>query len=636
MCNPAERTSPDYDPQRNNVLVSEMDNRAVCADTDARVAEGTIKEMANHSDVVDVPMSSVSSRKANGVGGNHSCSTHEHFAEKVPIQVRGSQGIAEEFVDQKGEPSKTCLALTTPFSEGDRIDEARTYAPGFRSQNSSKTSEYDCDLNLVESGDNVHPISAKSRKVEAKPMETAILQENFSPEETKSQMEGKKLDRESLQETNKDPVGDLVSLDDLHDEANGETSIKAVRAQSCTSVSGGSQSAANPAEALSIDSSRKAENTEIQDDIAQTNCRIKVDDRPALEGLGVGSQDLSTEPCSDRDNVKAENSSGVKSDANKEAFIDFNEPLAWIDMRPMRLHVAERTAASAEESSSGAVLIASNVEETKNESTASSLETQNKLQRPEQMKQDVGRKEHAEIGIPTTAMSSEEDAAEHVPRSFEEANGEIQGEIQQEDTIKSADRTHSIGISPPDLAKFFNSARGLEQEEEIEEQEYPPVMAMVPLEKKLFMESPRSLRMLLVSEETAPSTKKDEKHNKDGKTMEFSSKTVPAKDSYSNERRTELSYPAKWYESSDNEEAPIVFSGALTHQGMLSYAGQILYSGSISHRSDSSTSTRSFAFPILGSECNSSPVRMAPPDPWSHRRSRRKWHFCLCCRRSST
>ncbi|KAK6921865.1 hypothetical protein RJ641_012372, partial [Dillenia turbinata] len=63
----------------------------------------------------------------------------------------------------------------------------------------------------------------------------------------------------------------------------------------------------------------------------------------------------------------------------------------------------------------------------------------------------------------------------------------------------------------------------------------------------------------------------------------------------------------------------------------ITYSGPIPYSGSISLRSDSSTtSTHSFAFPILQSEWNSSPVRMAKAD---RRRKHRGWRQgLLCCR----
>ncbi|KAJ9554142.1 hypothetical protein OSB04_018187 [Centaurea solstitialis] len=57
------------------------------------------------------------------------------------------------------------------------------------------------------------------------------------------------------------------------------------------------------------------------------------------------------------------------------------------------------------------------------------------------------------------------------------------------------------------------------------------------------------------------------------------------------------------------------FSVAGPVSGRITYSGPIPFSGSISIRSDSSTtSTRSFAFPVLQTEWNSSPVRMAKAD----------------------
>ncbi|KAL7181443.1 hypothetical protein ACSBR1_040350 [Camellia fascicularis] len=54
------------------------------------------------------------------------------------------------------------------------------------------------------------------------------------------------------------------------------------------------------------------------------------------------------------------------------------------------------------------------------------------------------------------------------------------------------------------------------------------------------------------------------------------------------------------------------FSMAGPVLGLITYSGSIAFSGSVSLRSDSSaTSTRSFAFPVLQTEWNSSPVRMA-------------------------
>lgn len=74
------------------------------------------------------------------------------------------------------------------------------------------------------------------------------------------------------------------------------------------------------------------------------------------------------------------------------------------------------------------------------------------------------------------------------------------------------------------------------------------------------------------------------------------------------------------------------FSAAGSLPSLISYSGPVAYSGSISLRSDSSTtSTRSFAFPILQNEWNSSPVRMAKADRRHYRKH--KWRQgLLCCR----
>ncbi|XP_008809678.1 uncharacterized protein LOC103721303 [Phoenix dactylifera] len=75
------------------------------------------------------------------------------------------------------------------------------------------------------------------------------------------------------------------------------------------------------------------------------------------------------------------------------------------------------------------------------------------------------------------------------------------------------------------------------------------------------------------------------------------------------------------------------FSEPVYMSGPISSSGHIPYSGSISLRSDSSTtSTRSFAFPVLQSEWNSSPVKMAKADR-RHLRKHRGWRVgLLCCK----
>lgn len=75
------------------------------------------------------------------------------------------------------------------------------------------------------------------------------------------------------------------------------------------------------------------------------------------------------------------------------------------------------------------------------------------------------------------------------------------------------------------------------------------------------------------------------------------------------------------------------FSMAGPVSGLITFSGPISSAGSISHRSDgSNTSVRSFAFPILQNEWNSSPVRMAKADS-SRSRKHHGWKQALmCCR----
>ncbi|XP_022884221.1 uncharacterized protein LOC111400964 [Olea europaea var. sylvestris] len=67
--------------------------------------------------------------------------------------------------------------------------------------------------------------------------------------------------------------------------------------------------------------------------------------------------------------------------------------------------------------------------------------------------------------------------------------------------------------------------------------------------------------------------------------------------------------------------------------GLITFSGPISYSGSLSLRSDTgAASARSFAFPVLQSEWNISPVRMEKADR-RHFRRRRSWRSgLLCCK----
>lgn len=76
------------------------------------------------------------------------------------------------------------------------------------------------------------------------------------------------------------------------------------------------------------------------------------------------------------------------------------------------------------------------------------------------------------------------------------------------------------------------------------------------------------------------------------------------------------------------------FCGPSIMSGPVSMSGHIAYSGSVSLRSDSSTtSTRSFAFPVLQRECISSPVRMAKAERRRSSRRHRVWRKgIICCK----
>ncbi|CAO2035377.1 unnamed protein product [Urochloa humidicola] len=75
------------------------------------------------------------------------------------------------------------------------------------------------------------------------------------------------------------------------------------------------------------------------------------------------------------------------------------------------------------------------------------------------------------------------------------------------------------------------------------------------------------------------------------------------------------------------------FSSPSITSGPLTPSGHIPYSGNISLRSESSTtSTRSFAFPVLQNEWNSSPVKMAKADRRRLREDRGWGYRILCCK----
>ncbi|GMH01816.1 hypothetical protein Nepgr_003655 [Nepenthes gracilis] len=74
-------------------------------------------------------------------------------------------------------------------------------------------------------------------------------------------------------------------------------------------------------------------------------------------------------------------------------------------------------------------------------------------------------------------------------------------------------------------------------------------------------------------------------------------------------------------------------SAGIPPPSLINYSGPLAFSGNISLRSESSAgSTRSFAFPILQTEWNISPVRMAKADQRHFRKHRRWVQALICCR----
>ncbi|MCO5608919.1 hypothetical protein L7F22_063137 [Adiantum nelumboides] len=220
-------------------------------------------------------------------------------------------------------------------------------------------------------------------------------------------------------------------------------------------------------------------------------------------------------------------------------------------------------------------------------------------------------------------LGSENLALEHGQEKLEETSQDSSIEIEHREAneLRIVHAVDTKENNAPELAEFFSDERGSEHEVEIEEQDHGPIRIKSSSKRKIYNESPRSLRMLLFSDEIPSFAQKEERYKRDGNGMEFSNIVVPAFEGIVAESHIDDIKFQKRHETADNVEAwtdlsgPLALSGALTYQGLISYTGPVANSGSISNRSDSSTSTRSFAFPILASEWNASPVKMHAPDP---------------------
>ncbi|CAA6661512.1 unnamed protein product [Spirodela intermedia] len=151
------------------------------------------------------------------------------------------------------------------------------------------------------------------------------------------------------------------------------------------------------------------------------------------------------------------------------------------------------------------------------------------------------------------------------------------------------------------------------------------------------------------SEKPEPSTSittsediKDENEADSGVKTEAFDAAVPEKESLGGSSGIQPSGFPSSETQNKNVNAPMVASRPSFYRGngdsnllgpsFLSgrmYSGHLQYSGSVSLRSDSSTtSTRSFAFPVLQSEWNSSPIKMVERGRFRRRRGWGSGFFC--------
>ncbi|KAK8604291.1 hypothetical protein V6N13_099238 [Hibiscus sabdariffa] len=130
-------------------------------------------------------------------------------------------------------------------------------------------------------------------------------------------------------------------------------------------------------------------------------------------------------------------------------------------------------------------------------------------------------------------------------------------------------------------------------------------------------------RITLHFDSSAPRSSKDEcSHNLDSEPLVTGSPSKP---------EDGVDQPFSNILQRGNGESSFSVAGPVT--GLITYSGPIAYSGNLSLRSDSSTtSTRSFAFPILQPEWDTSPVRMAKADRRHYRKHRGWRQGILCCR----
>lgn len=485
----------------------------------------------------------------------------------------------------------------------------------------------------------VYTQRAEEGTMETMPLETEI---NGIEEDKDEKIETMPLETESNGiETEKDGLV-LVALDGLKGLSggfHGLTFIGSTEVLESRLVSvGGDEVSKKAAEEVLVDPCERAEEFKQEGmDLCHGGHTTENDESSVLVGLDGQCKGHSREPCIETRGVKNVEVSNLMVDVLDDTSKPLEESIQQVavrfqETRDIAKQVAVSYAVKQVSVSSAVKQVAVSSKGTQSaveQITVSSEEMQIAVE------QFAVSFEKTQIAVEQVRASSEEtdDAAEDAAVSSEETQNVVElvavsspgtqnamkiwreGTVLVPSNLEALKSRTSKGDPGPE---FFSNARELNLVKKIEEQDCTPRTIEVLPKTKHAIESPHSLRALLASENRFSRTNRDEKpylFRKDGKGVELSSRVVPASESTGSGNHLEHNHEY----TSDTFSSQIAYLGAFT------------YLESLSHRSDSSTSGQSFAFPILASDWNTSPVKIGHPDVQFFRQ-RRKWHFCFCCR----
>lgn len=204
------------------------------------------------------------------------------------------------------------------------------------------------------------------------------------------------------------------------------------------------------------------------------------------------------------------------------------------------------------------------------------------------------------------------------------------------ETLVSMQKINAISSSEP-----FSDDKNEDQEQTDEDgnKEEHPSDSMTPTAEKLddcsqikvhFDSQVESLGISYSSDSSSPETsgkEEDIEYTDRQRSGETLSMPIIDEEKEENQTASRVSF------SSQYGFGETSFSAVGPLSDPISYSGQIPFSGSVSYRSDSSTtSTRSFAFPVLNTEWSSSPVRMVKADKRQFQKHRGWRALLLCCR----